>query len=120
MGRIRGCTGGGRPVAAQARRNLGLSPRQAGAVAEQQAYLAGHAGFGDYKTRFEFIDTPDATLWDVRDVILEQLYPRPKPVPVAAGSGGKAVYLICDRTDPGETERAWHLRSEPWNTSGWK
>ena len=31
---------------------------------------------------------------------------------MAAGSGGKAVYLICDRTDPGETERAWHLRSE--------
>ena len=39
-------------------------------------------------------------------------YPRPKPVPVAAATGGKAVYLICDRTDPGETERAWHLRSE--------
>jgi hypothetical protein len=79
---------------------------------EQEAFLAGHAGFGEYKSRFEFIDTPDATLWDVRDVILEQLYPRPKPAPMAAGSTGKAVYLICDRTDPGETERAWHLRSE--------
>jgi hypothetical protein len=79
---------------------------------QQQAYLAGHAGFGDYKNRFEFIDTPDATLWDVRDVILEQLFPRPAPVSAPAGGEGKEVYLICDRTDPDETGRAWRLRSE--------
>jgi hypothetical protein len=78
---------------------------------QQQAFLTGHAGFGDYKNRFEFIDTPDATLWDVRDVILEQLLPRPAPVPAPAG-GGKEVYLICDRTDPTETGLAWRLRSE--------
>src|SRR5262249_34979526 len=75
--------------------------------AQQQAFLASQAGFSEYNTRFEFIDTPDATLWDVRDVILEQLRPRSKaPSKTTAGSG-KAVYLICDRTDPGETGRAW-------------
>lgn len=79
---------------------------------DQQTFLAGQAGFSEYKVRFEFIDTPDATLWDVRDVILEQLRPRPKEPPKAAGGGGKAVYLICDRTDPDETGRAWKLRSE--------
>jgi len=79
---------------------------------QQEAFLAGHAGFGEYRNRFEFIDTPEATLWDVRDVILEQLCPHPKEASAVADSGRKAVYLICDRSDPVETDRAWRLRSE--------
>jgi hypothetical protein len=38
--------------------------------------------------------------------------PRPVPAPAPAATGGKAVYLICDRTDPLETGRAWRLRNE--------
>jgi hypothetical protein len=80
--------------------------------AQQHEYLASHAGFGEYKPRFEFIDNPDATLWEVRDVILDQLLPRSVPAPAPDATAGKAVYLICDRTDPSETGRAWRLRNE--------
>jgi hypothetical protein len=76
--------------------------------ARQRDFLNTHAGYSDGGIRYAFLTK--CREWQLPRTILEELKPKRELASTEPGAGVASIYLICDRTDPAETEFAMRLR----------